>query len=391
MLRVLIWLGQLLFVFPALYSSFIALWGLKTPSDPEVMKPSRRMRVVVAAHNEAAVVAGIAEDLSSQTYPQNLLRATIIADRCTDDTVAAASTYVDVAEREEGEGAKGAAIAWYLDGAPLETDEALLILDADNRIGSDYVERVAASLNGGVDVVQTYLDVSNPEGSVLATANALTYWASNRMVQLSRSNIGWSCDLGGTGMAVAKEALDAAGGFTDDLTDDAALNARLNLAGYRAKWLHDVRVFDEKPTDTRSTITQRSRWVRGKRDAQREYGWPLIRSGFTDRQPALLDLAYRLYNPGRSFIALVVAVLAVLAGVFPQWGLWPWQFLAGVAALVVLLPIAFLVVDRVPTRYIVRYPFVSLIALLWLPIRVGSRFLKGWNPTDHGERPTTAD
>lgn len=289
-----------------------------------------------------------------------------------------------MSEREQGEGAKGAAIAWYLDAAPLMKDEILLVLDADNRVASDYVQRVADSFGDGTEVVQTYLDVSNPDGSVLATANALTYWASNRMVQLSRSNIGWSCDLGGTGMALSKGALDAAGGFTDDLADDAALNARLNLAGYRAKWLHDVRVFDEKPTDTRSTITQRSRWVRGKRDAQRLYGWPLIRSGISNAQPALIDLAYRLYNPGRSAIALAIATVAVLAGVFPQWGLWPWWFLGGIAALVVLLPVVFLIVDHVPARYIVRYPFVTLIAVLWLPVRLGSRFLKGWNPTDHG-------
>ncbi len=185
-------------------------------------------------------------------------------------------------------------------------------------------------------------------------------------------------------MALTKEALDAAGGFSDDLTDDVALNVRLNLAGIRATWLHTARVFDEKPTGTRSTVTQRSRWVRGKRDAQREYGWSLIRGGIADRQPALLDLAFRLYNPGRSFIALVVAVLAVLAGVFPQWGLWPWWFHAGVAALVVLFPVVFLFVDRVPVRYILRYPYVTVIAVLWLPIRIGSRILRGWTRTDHG-------
>jgi cellulose synthase/poly-beta-1,6-N-acetylglucosamine synthase-like glycosyltransferase len=391
MLRVLIWFGQFLFVFPALYSSFISLWGLKTPQDPESARRTRRIRVVVAAHNEAGVIAGLAEDLASQTYPSDLVGACVVADRCTDDTAAVARRFVDVAERETGEGAKGAAIAWYLSDAPLDEDEVLLVLDADNRIGPDYVERVAGSLVGDVEVVQTYLDISNPDGSVLATANALTYWASNRMVQLSRSNIGWSCDLGGTGMALTKSALDAAGGFSDELTDDTALNARLNLVGYRAKWLHDVHVFDEKPTDTRSTITQRSRWVRGKRDAQREYGWSLMRDGFTKGQPALLDLAYRLYNPGRSFVALVVAILAVFAAMFPQWGLWPWWFLAGVAALVVLLPVVFLIIDRVPARYVLRYPFVTLIAVLWLPIRVGSRFLKGWNPTEHAERETTED
>jgi len=384
MLRVLIWLGQFLFVGPALYSSIVALWGLRTPTDPKATEPTLRIRVVVAAHNEAGVIAGISGDLASQTYRQDLLDACVVADRCTDKTSEVAGRFVDVVEREHGEGAKGAAIAWYLEGTPLEPGEALVVLDADNRIGDNYIERVAAALESGEDVVQTYLDVSNPEESILAMASALTYWASNRMVQLSRSNIGWSCDLGGTGMAMTRQALKDAGGFTDDLTDDLALNARLNLAGYRAKWLHTARVFDEKPTETRSMITQRSRWVRGKRDAQREYGWSLLRSGVTDRQPALLDLAFRLYHPGRSFIALVVAVLAVLAGVFPQWGLWPWWFHGGVAAVVVLLPVVFLIVDRVPARYVAKYPYVTVIALLWLPIRIGSRILRGWNRTEHG-------
>jgi cellulose synthase/poly-beta-1,6-N-acetylglucosamine synthase-like glycosyltransferase len=385
MIRVLIWLGQLLFVLPAVYSSIISLWGLKTPADAEVSEPRRRVRVVVAAHNEAGVIAGVAEDLASQTYPQGLLDTCVVADRCTDDTLEVAARFIDVVERVGGEGGKGAAIAWYLETAPLEPDEVLLVLDADNRIGADYVERIAASFEEGVDVVQSYLDVLNADRSILATANALTYWASNRMVQLSRSNLGWSCDLGGTGMALTKEALDAAGGFSDDLTDDLALSARLNLAGVRAKWLHTARVFDEKPTDVKSTVTQRSRWVRGKRDVQRQYGWSLIRRGFADRQPALLDLAFRLYNPGRSFVALMVAVLAVLAGLFPHWGLWPWWFHAGVAAVVVLLPVVFLMVERVPARYIMKYPYVTVIAVLWLPIRVGSRVLRGWNRTDHGK------
>jgi len=385
MIRVLIWLGQLLFVLPAVYSSIISLWGLKTPADAEVSEPRRRVRVVVAAHNEAGVIAGVAEDLASQTYPQGLLDTCVVADRCTDDTLEVAARFIDVVERVGGEGGKGAAIAWYLETAPLEPDEVLLVLDADNRIGADYVERIAASAEEGVVVVQSYLDVLNADRSILATANALTYWASNRMVQLSRSNLGWSCDLGGTGMALTKEALDAAGGFSDDLTDDLALSARLNLAGVRAKWLHTARVFDEKPTDVKSTVTQRSRWVRGKRDVQRQYGWSLIRRGFADRQPALLDLAFRLYNPGRSFVALMVAVLAVLAGLFPHWGLWPWWFHAGVAAVVVLLPVVFLMVERVPARYIMKYPYVTVIAVLWLPIRVGSRVLRGWNRTDHGK------
>jgi cellulose synthase/poly-beta-1,6-N-acetylglucosamine synthase-like glycosyltransferase len=387
MLRVLIWLGQLLFVAPAVYSSTVALWGLKTPSIRASSQSSRRMRVVVAAHDEASVISGVAEDLAAQNYPSDLLRCCVIADRCNDPTAEIAGRFVEVVERTRGGGAKGAAISWYLEHEPLDADEVLVVLDADNRINERFVGDIAAAMEDGAEVVQTYLDVVNPEGSALSTANALTYWASNRMVQLARSNIGWSCDLGGTGMAMTGSALSDAGGFTDDLTDDLALNIRLNLAGHRARWLHDVKVLDEKPVDAKSTVTQRARWVRGKREVQRQYGGSLLKAGVSSRQPALLDLWYRLYNPGRSFIALVIAILAVLAGVFPEWGLWPWQVLAVIAAVVVLLPVVFLLVDRVPARYVVRYPYVTLIAILWLPIRIGSRVLTGWNRTDHGTDP----
>jgi len=202
-------------------------------------------------------------------------------------------------------------------------------------------------------------------------------------VQLSRSNIGWSCDLGGTGMAMSSRSLEQAGGFNDDLTDDLSLNIRLNLVGYRAKWLHSVRVYDEKPTGTKSTVTQRARWVRGKRDLQRRYGWSLVRSGIARRQPALLDLAFRLYNPGRSFVAFVVTILALVASAFPEAGLWPWWLLAGIAAIAVLLPMLFLAIDRVPVRYIARYPYIVLIALLWIPIRIGSRIVSSWKRTPH--------
>ncbi len=383
MLRVLIWLGQLLFVAPAVYSSIIALWGLRTPDDPAQGRHRCRIRVVVAAHDEETVIAGLASDLASQQYPSELLKVCVIADRCTDNTTEIARSFVEVVERTTGEGGKGAAISWYLDRFPLTEGEALVVLDADNRIDPDYVAGVAAAFDAGAEVVQTYLDVANPEGSALATANALTYWASNRMVQLARSNIGWSCDLGGTGMAFTKSALDDAGGFTDDLADDMALNVRLNLAGHRARWLHGVRVYDEKPTDTKSTVTQRARWVRGKRALQRTYGMSLLRAGIRQRQPALFDLAFRLYNPGRSAIALAVAVLAVLAALFPEVGLWPWWLLGSIAAIVVLLPVVFLAVDRVPGRYIVRYPYVALIAVLWVPIRIASRVLSSWKRTPH--------
>lgn len=384
MLRALAWLGQSLVVAPALYSTVVSLWGLRAPTSTPAGASRRRMRVVVPAHDEAAVIGGIAEDLAAQTHPHDRLDVRVIADRCTDDTAAIAGAHVPVVERHEGEGGKGATIAWHLDAEPLGDDDGLVVLDADNRVPQDFVARLAAALDRGDAVVQAYLDVENPGDSVLTTANALTYWASNRSVQVARTTLGWPCDLGGTGMAFTAGAWSDAGGVGDDLTEDAALNARLALAGHRAVWLHDVRLRDEKPSGVRSSVVQRARWVSGKRSVRRRYGTDLIRAGLAGRDWGLVDLAYRLYNPGRSFLALLIGLLAVASAIWPSSALWPAWLLGAIALVVVAMPMVFLAVDRIPGRWIVRYPYVAVIAILWLPIRVASRFVKGWTRTSHG-------
>lgn len=383
MLRVLIWLGQLVVVAPSVYETVVSLAGLRDPHREPPTGHPMRVRAVVSAHDEETVIEGIAADLASQTIDPDRLSACVIADRCTDRTAEIAGRHIPVVERRDGTGGKGAAIAWYLERHPLDRDEALLVLDADNRIDPAFTASIAAVLDPGDGAVQAYLDVANPDDSPLSLASALTYWASNRSVQLARSNLGWSADLGGTGMAIPAGALEAAGGFEDDLVDDLALNLRLNLAGYRTRWLHDVRVRDEKPTRADAAVGQRARWVRGKREVRRRYGAPLVATAFRERRMDLFDLAARLYNPGRSFLALALGGLTVASIVAPGPGWWsPWV-LGSVTAVVVTLPVVFLAIDGVPGRYLVRYPYVTAIGLLWLPVRILSRTVTGWRRTPH--------
>jgi cellulose synthase/poly-beta-1,6-N-acetylglucosamine synthase-like glycosyltransferase len=230
-------------------------------------------------------------------------------------------------------------------------------------------------------VLQAYLDVTNPDGSALATASALTYWAGNRMVQLARRNLGWPADLGGTGMCLTAGALAAVGGVGSTLAEDAELTAALALAGITVTWLHDVRVRDEKPTSTAVAVRQRARWVSGKRAVARRYVLPLLRRG----HPADLDLALRLVQPGRSFVALLTGLMGVLAAVTRSRALLHWPVWTAAAAGQVLLPLPFLARDGVPLRYLARYPLVTLVALLWLPVRLASRVAgRGWYHTPHG-------
>ena len=382
MLRALALIAQAILLALAGYNAVTALWGWPDRAPAPKGRRERKLRVVIPAHDEAKVIAGILGDLPRADYPSDHVEIWVIADRCSDSTEEIAARFeASVANREQGPAGKGAALAWYLAQHPLRPDESLVVFDADNRVGPEVLGRISDELDAGHGVVQCYLDVANPDGSLIAEASALSYWAGNRMVQLARSNLGWSADLGGTGMAISAGLLEQVGGFGDSLTEDQDLGARIVLAGHRVEWLHDVKVRDEKPTDIGVTVRQRARWMSGKRASRRRYLGELTRAG----EPAALDYALRLIQPGRTFVALVSGVLTAVATATGLPWLLPWPVWATATAVQVFEPIPFLGRDGVPTRRLLRYPLLILLAALWLPIRLFSGRVSDWYHTPHGE------
>jgi cellulose synthase/poly-beta-1,6-N-acetylglucosamine synthase-like glycosyltransferase len=382
MLRLFVLAAQLPLLLLPMYNAVISLWGWRDQIPAPEGPRDRPVRVLIPAHDEERVIAGILSDLAAQDY-SSPLDVVVIADRCSDGTVAAVGRTARVDERAEGKGGKGAALAWHLDREPVGDREVVVVFDADNRTPSHAISRIVDEIDAGAPAVQCYLDVTNPSGSILATASALSYWASNRMVQLARTNLGWPCDLGGTGMAFTREALVAGGGFTDDLVEDQALGVRLSLAGRYPRWVHSVRIFDEKPTDTRTTVAQRARWQSGRRAVAREMVRPLLHQAIARRSPAMLDLAVRVGQPSRMFLALMVLILGVVSLLTGSSWLLPASWWLIVAAIAVVMPAFFLWRDGVEMRYVLRYPALVLLAALWIPIRVASSFVRTWRPTAH--------
>lgn len=376
MLRGLLWLAQILLAGLIVYNLATAMAGWKHPITAGRVARSRRFRVVVPAHNEETVITSLVSDLRSLTYPSDMFTITVLADRCSDKTTTVArAAGAEVVERSEGTDGKGALLRWFLEPEPLQPDEVLVVVDADNRVPPNLLERMAYEIDAGGTVLQAYIDVSNPDASALATASALSYWASNRMVQLARHNLRWTADLGGTGMGITGIALSAAGGFGDSLVEDQELGVRLFLSGHRVRWLHDVHIADEKPADASIAIRQRSRWVAGRRHVAKAHFWKLLGR----RSAASWDLALRLIQPSRIGVAVLSGLLALASAV--GLDLWPWWIWAGLAVVQLLAPIPFLARDHVPAKYLVRYPLLVMLPLMKLP----ARFLRnrGWYHTPH--------
>ena len=166
MLRVLLGTVEALLIVLISYNLVVAVFGWRNPKAIPVGARQHHLRVVIPAHDEERVVGGLLDDLVAQDYPGDQHEVWVVADRCNDRTAdVALERGARVAEREEGLEGKGPALAWYLDENPLEPGEAIVVLDADNRVSSDLLSRLADVLDQGHQAIQTYLDVANPDAS----------------------------------------------------------------------------------------------------------------------------------------------------------------------------------------------------------------------------------
>src|SRR4051794_19142285 len=120
----------------------VAAIGSRRPQRPEG-EPVSRFLIVIPAHDEESGIAATVESCRAADYPESLFRVVVIADNCSDGTVAvAAEAGADVVERLDADKkSKGHAIGYLIEklvqAGQFDSLDALVIIDADTTIDSD--------------------------------------------------------------------------------------------------------------------------------------------------------------------------------------------------------------------------------------------------------------
>ena len=360
-------------------------------------RPQKRFAVLVAAHNEEAVVGQLLDNLQKLDYPRELYDVFVIADNCTDGTAAVAlARGATVAERaSEDERGKGYAIRWMLERLhhlPVAYD-AVVMFDADNLVSPNFLRVMNDRLLSGKRVVQSYLDSKNPYDSWVTVSMAISYWYTNRMWQLARRNLGLSCALGGTGLCIDMALLDELGWDATGLAEDTEFCAKCVALGIYPDWAHEARVYDEKPITLRASMRQRLRWMQGHFACAERYSWSLIKGSVRERSLAKFDAAVYLFQPA-SFIVIFLtgfmlywqvtapsaALISSAEHLLPTW------FWLLVNAFVILqMPLA-MILDRVNWRGLLGLPLFPFFMATWFPVTLIALFTrhnKEWKHTTH--------
>ncbi len=289
----------ILFVIGCYYFA-VALFSFgKFEKAPKTTK-TNTFALLIAAHNEEAVIGQLVESLNSLDYPKSKFRVFVVADNCTDKTAQIAQNEGAVVWQRQDAMHRGKGYAMefaFKKIFALEDDfEYICVFDADNLVKPDFLQKMNDKINQGYRAVQGYLDSKNPSDNWLTFSYSLWYWINNRMSQLARGNLNLGCRLGGTGFAVATELIREYGWGATCLAEDTEFTLKLAMNDIKVGWSHEAVVYDEKPRLLGTSIHQRERWMQGLSEVATEYVKPLVKKVFKDKSTSAFHMLMNFWG-----------------------------------------------------------------------------------------------
>ena len=242
--------------------------------------------VFIAAHNEEKVVAGCIEALLDSNYPSHRIKIVPVNDRSTDRTRAIIDDYVarypgriTPFHRLHGKGGKSAALK---DALSYVVGDIVIIFDADYVPGRGLLKQlVAPFFDPEVGAVMGRVVPMNTGSNLLTRMLDLERSGGYQVDQQARMNLRLVPQYGGTVGGVRCSAVDAVGGWHDDvLAEDTDITYRLMLNGWKTVYSNRAECYEEVPEDWAVRIKQVMRWSKGHNQVMARYWYQFLMSPF---------------------------------------------------------------------------------------------------------------
>lgn len=236
-------------------------------------KTLKHLAVVIPAHNESETIANCVASVRHSAAQPSTTRYSIIviADNCTDDTATQArQAGAIVWERQQDElRGKGYALDFAFNRllsaeSDLEPIDAVLIVDADTAVDTDFLNTCAQAFANGADALQCRYTVKNPDESMRTRLMHLALLAFNVLRLRGREYWGFSVGINGNGFGMTADTLRAIPYTARSVVEDLEYHLTLVKHNKRVRFIDTVTVRGDMPTATATASSQRARWDGGR-------------------------------------------------------------------------------------------------------------------------------
>ncbi len=238
--------------------------------------------VLVAAHNEEAVIAHSLEALLQVCYPTDRLKIMVVNDRSTDRTREIVDDFaaqfpgrITPFHRVNGIPGKAPALK---DATQLVDSDVIIVFDADYIPGRGLIKQLAAPFfDPEVGLVMGRVVPINTGHNLLTRLLDLERAGGYQVDQQARMNLNLVPQYGGTVGGVRRMALENVGGWLDDtLAEDTDLTCRAILKGWKSVYQNRSECYEEVPETWPVRIRQIARWAKGHNQALHRYAFSCL-------------------------------------------------------------------------------------------------------------------
>jgi len=324
-----------------------AVWPRRPGADRNPKSPRAwpSILIVVPCHNEAASLPRLLAAIEALDYPRERLRVIVVDDGSDDGTGRLAEVWakerprcaVLSLPRSVGKaealnaalaprpGLPPAAPASTTEDSPNETDEFVVIYDADHRPRPDSLRRLLAALEDpAVAAASGQMWVANGLASPAAYYTHLESLVNQLITMRAKDRLKLAPALLGANAAYRRKALEAVDGFRRGaLLEDSDLTLAFAQAGWETRFVPESVSEHNAPVTVAGHVRQHLRWNRGFQEVAGGRLGDLWRSRLS--LPLKLELTFfalgyadRLALLGGA-LATVVDLLRPGTFGFPRW------------------------------------------------------------------------
>ena len=294
----------------------------------------RHFLILYPAYNEDGVILNSIDKFLYQEYPTDKFQVVVISDHMTDETNRQLRNFpITLLTPTFEKSSKAKAMQYAINQVEggLKTIEGdfdnVVVLDADNVVLPDFLEKLNILCNAGYDVIQCHRCAKNSNNDV-AMLDGASEEINNTIFRKAHNRLGLSSALIGSGMCFSYDLFHKNVFQLSTAGEDREMEALLLKQKMFIKYAAEIHVFDEKVSNKDNFQRQRMRWMTAQiQSLFRQL--PQIPSAFIHGNLNFIDKTIQQALIPRSILIVLLTGISILMTVLvPEWCSKWWILLA---------------------------------------------------------------
>jgi cellulose synthase/poly-beta-1,6-N-acetylglucosamine synthase-like glycosyltransferase len=331
-----------------IYLLVIALAGKFMQGNKYVSHPEKkRIAVLIPSYKEDNIIVDTAVQASLHNYDKASFEVIVIADQLKPTTIHRLRSLVRVLEVAFERSMKSRSIHAALQMLSKEQFDIVVILDADNIMGKDCLEKVNHAFHKGCLAVQCHRTAKNKDTAV-ALLDAISEEININLFRRGPAVIGLSAAPIGSGMAFDFNLINEIFSVQHILNnpgEDREIDMQLLKKRINMEFINDAYVYDEKVSSSEVFEKQRTRWLEAQVNHLRRFFHADMKDA-PRTGPYINKFIQTLLLPRLLFLVLFAAIFFLLLFqyffsieiLFPAAAFWWYCMLVYFFTLVISIP-----------------------------------------------------